>query len=279
MTCSKCKEDYPVKFTNIQFKTGEVWEYKGNNSVFWVFVMSGQLLIYSDKLSGDVGEKEMFLLMAPEFVRIECTANCEMVIFETDRPLVYGASLLNRLSDMCEQPGEGRSKLQICPPLNKFLELIILYLKDGMICGSLQEEKQEELFLLLGAYYSQVELAQFLKSLSLRNENNFRKFVQMNSLKAKSVDELAKLCGCTPSVFKKMFKELFSEPVYQWMLKQKADTLRDKLAEEGINLKELVCEFGFSSPAHFTKFCKKWLGATPTQYIEELKSKREQIQL
>ena len=42
---------------------------------------------------------------------------------------------------------------------------------------------------------------------------------------------------------------------------------------------EIIYEFGFSSPAHFTKFCKKWLGMTPTKFIEEQKMTGEHIDL
>mgnify|MGYP002139751058 CR=1 FL=1 len=67
------------------------------------------------------------------------------------------------------------------------------------------------------------------------------------------------------------FKEIFDEPIYQWILGKKADRLKERLSGEEVNLKEIIYEFGFSSPAHFTKFCKKWLGMTPTKFIEEQK--------
>ena len=58
-----------------------------------------------------------------------------------------------------------------------------------------------------------------------------------------------------------------------------ADRLKDRLSGEDVNLKVIFYEFGFSSPAHFTKFCKKWLGMTPTKFIEELKMTGEHIDL
>ena len=84
-----------------------------------------------------------------------------------------------------------------------------------------------------------------------------KKLIEDNCLHVKSVAELAQICGYSVSSFKRAFKEIFDEPIYQWILGKKADRLKERLSGEEVNLKEIIYEFGFSSPAHFTKFCKK----------------------
>ncbi len=84
-----------------------------------------------------------------------------------------------------------------------------------------------------------------------------KKLIEDNCLHVKSVAELAQICGYSVSSFKRAFKEIFDEPIYQWILGKKADRLKERLSGEEVNLKEIIYEFGFfSSPAHFTKFCK-----------------------
>lgn len=80
-------------------------------------------------------------------------------------------------------------------------------------------------------------------------------------------------------VSNRAFKEIFDEPDIPMDIGQKGDRLKERLSGEEVNLKEIIYEFGFSSPAHFTKFCKKWLGMTPTKFIEEQKMTGEHIDL
>lgn len=110
-------------------------------------------------------------------------------------------------------------------------------------------------------------------------KGDLKKLIEDNCLHVKSVAELAQICGYSVSSFKRAFKEIFDEPIYQWILGKKADRLKERLSGEEVNLKEIIYEFGFSSPAHFTKFCKKWLGMTPTKFIEEQKMTGEHIDL
>ena len=113
----------------------------------------------------------------------------------------------------------------------------------------------------------------------MHKEGDLKKLIEDNCLHVKSVAELAQICGYSVSSFKRAFKEIFDEPIYQWILGKKADRLKERLSGEEVNLKEIIYEFGFSSPAHFTKFCKKWLGMTPTKFIEEQKMTGEHIEL
>ncbi|MDR1437190.1 MAG: helix-turn-helix domain-containing protein [Candidatus Symbiothrix sp.] len=39
-----------------------------------------------------------------------------------------------------------------------------------------------------------------------------------------------------------------------------------KLANKNIPFSQIIDEFGFSSPAHFTIYCKKHLNVTPSQF-------------
>lgn len=95
----------------------------------------------------------------------------------------------------------------------------------------------------------------------------------------KSVAELAQICGYSVSSFKRAFKEIFDEPYTNGYWVKRPIGLKTVWSGEEVNLKEIIYEFGFSSPAHFTKFCKKWLGMTPTKFIEEQKMTGEHIDL
>lgn len=280
VSCVNYRSDYSVHFGHVFLSCDERFENKAPNHVSMVFVLKGKVQVVCEgKKDEEVEEGEMFLLSPLLKSQVKCVEDVEILVFTSDHPKEYSAELVRSLKKECEKLNYHFNKLPIRQPLDAFFELLECYLKDRMACGHLLEEKQEELFILLNNYYTKSELELFLYPLAMLKDSDFKEIVIQNSLRAKGVQELIDMCGYTTGGFKKIFKEMFDEPVYQWMLQQKADKLRYRLAEDDVNLKGLIDEFGFSSPAHFTKFCKKWLGKTPTQFMDEVKSQREQINL
>ncbi len=280
MSCLNYRSECRVYFKQLVLGEGERLEHKGLNDICVLFVLSGRICVFEqEKRQVCVEAGEMVVLSSLAKQEVVCEQEAEIVWFMADYLKDFSAKLIRSLEDDCNKTNYRCNKLPIRKVLSSFLELLICYLKNGMDCGYLLEEKREELFILLDAYYTRSELALFLYPYVVIKDSDFKKMVLLNSLKAKGVPELIELCGYTSGGFKKMFKEVFGGSIYQWMLQQKAEKLRYRLAEDDVNLKALIGEFGFSSPAHFTKFCKKWLGKTPTQYMEEVKSKRGQINI
>lgn len=242
----------------------------------WVFLLGGNLIVRHKEKKFKVDASEMFLLPSAEY-SVWAVTGSELMYLVSDRPTEYCRKMVEKLTSGITMHQNSLVKIDIRPPLHHFLDLLKVYLKDGLNCNRLFEEKQEELFILLQSKYSPHELGDFLYSLTVHQDVDLQQFIIDNCYRAKNVHELAEICGYSESGFKRVIKEMFNESVYQWMLKQKAERLRKKLAEEEVNLKIVWDEFGFSSPAHFTKFCKQWLGMTPTKYIEELKARQNAL--
>lgn len=280
MSCLNYRSEYRVYFKRRALTVGEGFKHNGPNGICMVFVISGRICVFEqEKRHVDIEAGEMVVLSSLAKQEVVCEQNAEIIWFISDYLREFSAKLVRNLEDDCNKINYRFNKLPIRRSLNSFLELLDSYLKNGMTCGYLLEEKQDELFILLDAYYTRSELALFLYPYTAIKDSDFKKMVLQNSLQAKGVPELIELCGYSVGGFKKMFKDVFGGSIYQWMLQQKAEKLRYRLAEDDVNLKTLIDEFGFSSPAHFTKFCKKWLGKTPTQYMEEVKSQRNQINI
>lgn len=165
-------------------------------------------------------------------------------------------------------------KLDIRYPLNEFLELLRIYIEDGLSGGTLWTEKQRELFILFRTYYTNEELAMFFYPLIGKNMD-FKKMVFDNYFKAKGIKDLSDKSGYSPVVFQRKFKDVFGETVYQWLQRQKAERIKHRLMTENVNLKELADEFEFASPAHLNKFCKIWFGMSPSELRETLLLKRK----
>lgn len=266
-TCSSYKNDDSVCFKHIESAGGNISDGWKSGGIQWIFVLSGALEVkIEDKEIGLEGG-DMFLLPAEKYT-VFSIGESELIFFTSDRPTEYCVTILAELFENVREVEERFAKLKIIKPLDQFLSLLMVYLKSGVDCKYLFEGKQHELFMVLRTCYTQEELVSFLYPLTLRKDRDQRKLIIDNCSKAKNIQELASLCGYSVSSFKRLFKEIFNEPIYRWMQQQKANSLKIRLREKDVNLKEIIDEYGFSSPAHFTKFCKQWLGMVPTQYIK-----------
>lgn len=274
LSCNCYKNDGTVSFRYQELAKGKVWEDRHIQGICCIFVLTGLLNaeVGINKIEAKSGD--MFLLPSGSY-KIEGKEDSGLICYTSEKLVGHCSDILMAISGKNNSWKENFSKLPVREPLDRYLQGIILYVRDGINCNYLFEVKQQEFFMLLQVCYTSEELDTFFSSLSLHQEIEIEKMILENSLKAKSVKELADICGYSLSAFKRIFKEIFNEPVYQWMLQQKTKNLKEKLTEENVNLKKIVHEFGFSSPAHLTKFCKQWLGMAPTKYIEQVKARKK----
>lgn len=159
--------------------------------------------------------------------------------------------------------------IDVYEPLAMALDTIHRYVKDGLKCSEMMESKLKEVFFVLSGYYKPEVLGELLAPL-LRREIDFKEFVIMNHFRVKSVQELADMRGMDLRKFNKLFKETFDQPPYSWMLEQKAHMIEERLADSTVSFNEIMEEFKFSSPSHFTVFCRRQFNKTPSQYRKEL---------
>lgn len=172
------------------------------------------------------------------------------------------------------------SHLFINLPTHESIKMVldsIVYMHSHQLnCISLYESKLKELFFYLGAFYKQEDIAALLSPL-LRREIDFKEFVVQNFLRVKTVQELADQRGMPLRIFKKRFQETFGAPPYTWMLQEKAKYIDQRLADPSVPFSEIIKEFGFSSPSHFTVFCRRQFDMTPTQRRHMLVRQRKPI--
>lgn len=159
--------------------------------------------------------------------------------------------------------------IEIYEPLKYALMSIRSYFNDGLKCREMMSAKLNEIFFILSGYYKPEILGELLAPL-LRKEIDFKEFVMYNHFRVKSVQELADMRGIDIRKFNKQFKDTFNEPPYGWMLNKKAEMIEERLADPTVPFKDIMEEFQFSSPSHFTVFCRRQFNRTPSQHRREL---------
>lgn len=172
-----------------------------------------------------------------------------------------------------EEAGErGMHPLEIRDRLSMFLKLLTGYLEDGANCIHFHEIKLKELFWNIRFYYTKTEQAAFFRPI-LGNDLEFRKKVLDNYRNARTVKELAYLCGQSLSTFKRSFSKEFREPASEWLQKQINSLIKYKLANDDSPIGVIADELHFSSQPQFCRYCKRNFGYTPGEWRELLKKR------
>ncbi len=154
--------------------------------------------------------------------------------------------------------------LEMVTPMLDFVKSVLFYLDHKIYCNYLQESKAVEIFIIYRFFYTSEELAHFFYPV-LYKDLSFDTLVRTSFNKAKTVQELASLCGYSLSKFKGVFVRHFGIPPYQWMQQQKISKIKASLLDKTIPIKTIAYEYGFVDQSHLNAFCKKYLNATPLQ--------------
>ena len=164
--------------------------------------------------------------------------------------------------------------LPIRKPLLHALRQILLYLEAGLLCRHMHILKQQEIILILRGFYAKNELAGFFAGASGIG-SKIEALILNTYLKVKTVKEFASLCCVSERSFNRKFQHYFNQSPYQWMQERKAELIHEKICNPDIAFREIAREFGFSSSAHLTCYCKKQFGTTPTHLREESHIKKQ----
>jgi len=137
-----------------------------------------------------------------------------------------------------------------------------VYIEDGLKCSFFYEIKIRELLYLIRVYYDKKDVSTFFSPI-ICNDLVFSNKVYENIDHVKNIKELAKRINYSASGFEKRFKKVFNTSPYMWLLEQKSRKIYHEINSTKKTFSELSFEFGFSSSAHFSNFCKKYFGHTP----------------
>jgi AraC-like DNA-binding protein len=265
LSCSEYVSDCNVGFKYHHIREGEnfVFVTSGYNCLF--FCMNGSISV-SFGLQNYVLKKNTvgFFPLFSEY-KIEAMSDADIVINYFNRPVDLCEKLaLESLSSYISKKAHTPI-IKAKPALKMFMSNLVFYLGEGVSCKHFHEIKQKEMFFIFRFFYTKAEVAGLFAPIISQNLD-FKKKVLNNYSNVNSVKELAKSCNYSLSSFNRNFKNNFNENPYIWLQIQKLKYITGKLANKNIPFSQIIDEFGFSSPAHFTIYCKKHLNQTPSQF-------------
>jgi len=267
-SCSSYISDYNIGFKNCHINQDEIINSPNKDLHCLFFLISGRVkLTYESHTYNLRKDTAWFIPMSSEY-QIQATADSFLILNYFNKPIDFCEKIaLENLSVYFDQKLHN-SMLRINKPLKKFLLTTIFYINEGVFCKHFHEIKQKELFYLLRYFYTKREIAGLFSSI-ISNNLDFKNIVLANYMHASSVKELAQICNYSLSSFNRVFKKNFQENPYIWLQNQKVKYIVGRLSDKNIPLNQIIDEFRFSSPSHFTIFCKKHLNLTPSQYRKQ----------
>ena len=267
-TCSNYISSYNIGFKNSQIKQGEFITPSNKEHHCLFFLIAGQVELHYESQIHNLRKNTVWFIPMSSDYKICAIADSVIVMNYFNKPVDFcEKAALENLSLFLDQKSPTPT-LQINKPLKNFISSLIFYLNEGIFCKHFHEIKQKELFYILRYFYTKREIASLFAQIISKNLD-FKSMVLANCLNANSVKELAQVCNYSLSSFNRIFKENFKENPYIWLQNQKTKYIIGRLSDKNIPLCQIIDEFKFSSPAHFTIFCKKHLNLTPSQFRKQ----------
>lgn len=93
-----------------------------------------------------------------------------------------------------------------------------------------------------------------------------RQHIQERWAELSTLEQLARECGVAPGYVCRLFQRFDHQTPYQYLLQQKMNHAADRLVQEGVTIKALAQELGFSDPFHFSRVFKKTMGLAPVRF-------------
>jgi len=270
--CKNYVSDFHIGFNYKEIEKDSTLYIEDKYYNYLLFLIEGEIVVSYNELTNQTcsGGEMIFISQDTDFTG-KAVTNAKYIILSFDNQFTLCDQMaLESLSPYDKQEGSF-NKLPIRGPMMEVLRSIHFYLIHKIRCKHLQEAKQKEVFLVLRAFYTKQELAEFLSPIINKNMD-FKAFILKNYQNVKTVEELAKLCNSSVRSLTRKFRTYFSDSPYSWMLKQRSRHIRNRLADVNIPIGQIIKEFGFSSPAHFTSYCKKYYGMGPSRFRKEMKN-------
>lgn len=261
--CATCPHSQTQVFKYRSFPKGIVVPKSkcSQNTIY--FIVSGSVQVKSEEHPNSIVHDGQFILQPiGSSVEFKVLENLECILYLFEKPLSLCSDRFNKGSELAKDMQITPTIMQMCFPLRLYINGIKMYLNDSLICAEFLNAKRTELYYLLNCYYPLKDMAAFYAPI-YRYSKTFRYFVMQNYLKAKDVESFAQLGGYSTPTFRRLFKETFGEPAYQWMTKKKCQDIHNDLTTTEMSISDICYKFGFESLSNFSHYCRANFGKSP----------------
>lgn len=261
--CTLCSQTTKGGLSYNQFPKGQHFSAEKCTQNCMIFMLKGELLVNSEEYPGTTLQSQQFILQAiGSKVELLALTDVEYLVYWfTELPLLCE----ERYKEILERSHAPitYTPLTAIPKLEYFLKDLAEYFREQTTaCDRYLKIKCQELVYILTCYYPIHQMSTFFYPISTYTES-FQYFVMQNYDKVKNVEEFAHLGGYTTTTFRRLFKNMYGVPVYEWILDKKREGILNDLQFTKQRISIISARYGFDSLSHFAHFCKDSFGDTP----------------
>ncbi|PXV67390.1 AraC-like DNA-binding protein [Dysgonomonas alginatilytica] len=270
-SCSNYISDFCSSFKHYILNKGRFLYSKEKGYHCILFMLHGKISVSIDSQRYILEKNTSIFIPLHSAYQISTLLDSTFIISYFDKPIdLCEKTALESLKFTEPEPCNTSPVLKLKEPFELFLSSLELYLKEGASCKHFHAIKQKEMFFIFRYFYTRNEVYSFFKTIISR-DLDFKSTVLQNYSNVTSVKELAEKCNYSLSSFNRCFKDNFNESPSIWLQTQKIKHIKIKLNNKNISFSQIINEFNFSSPSHFTVFCRKHLHLTPSEYRKSLR--------
>jgi AraC-like DNA-binding protein len=215
---------------------------------------AGHMLFMPYKSTCDLEFSEGSTAVELKFEKSNFT--CITVPSQTLRPLIDDAK-------------SDSNVLPINKSMHAFLDLLVLYLRNGVSCTSFHIIKIDEFFIVLRHFYSKEHVAGFLAPL-LGSSQEFRISCLRTRATCHNITEMVNQSGMSKTKFYEEFRKEFGDiNPKKWFDNYLEYKILHAVSRPGMNVKKLAYELDFESDAAFSQYCHRHFGVTASELIKQ----------
>ena len=249
---------------SIDYKEGEEKKLKTEANLLLMVLKGGGKMSFRQFVNRTLEGGDMLLLPLNTQLQFSVAEDTTVLVFRL-LPSVHFCEH-SSLEALFEK-GEKKKKIRpVVMKMNSRIDLyaqnLCSYLSDGLHCHYLLELKMKELFYILRAYHTRSDMVALFSPMITENAD-FYDFVLKNYTTVKTLKEFAEKAQCSITSFEKRFKRNFGMSAPKWLKEQMKTNLFHEITCTRKTFREISKQFGFSSSAHLSNFCKQQFGINP----------------
>lgn len=158
----------------------------------------------------------------------------------------------------------------------RFLSFVLYILSDFTYLYPVVKQIDKLLYNLRINAYMKIwkdELYTLSSNVKTLHQYNFIDLVFKYNNEAKTVKDLASLCGYSLTTFKSLFKNCFQISPYQWKMQQRKERIMCLIQYSTFSLFEISELCKFTAYSNFCSFCRTHLNDTPKKLLERFRNK------
>jgi AraC-like DNA-binding protein len=179
-------------------------------------------------------------------------------------------NLTEELEKMVAKKDEKLYRLPLLPEIKSLLNRVLDAVKKGGIDRLLAENRillmVEKFFLQAQAACPNVCKEQIQSEIRHRLAEAERLLIEKAETTRPSLAELSRAAAMSATRLKKLFKEVYGQPIYKYYRHKKMMKAASLILEKGISVKEAALVAGYSNTSHFTVAFQKETGSHPLNY-------------